>query len=553
MTFEESYCEHEEAWEDWDDWVFVDGDWWQLSYADVDWACLRRYHWTETGVKLTFHPRPPQYQDTLYNVKEDYGYDGVGPRDVELNRALVGVKGAEDTLEPYEYNVGICDAASPLSHFSFTAELLLPEDASEDDIQWGRDQWEQHVEELLGGILERSCYDLPPCSPSDGVRMWNLDALDNPFADSDLHDIVDLTDSDISVESDPLPTTPQGDKKSYAEVLFDDRGAPQHAGTVVSPSPSKPLNASALSFIPSFFLDQHSPSPTSDEPYVSPTYEFHFPSLGNNAAPRTRSLPPSLPLQRDEQGFYNEIPYAAPQSTAQSRAATPKRASPTGVHPFMGSAPPRQGSKTREMVDRLRSNSSSGSRRSRKSKGEASALRKAVDAAAPQPDRDADGWITGVDAGTPPRARVHKGGDGDWVQGLFQCRAPAKPPHRRSASTATSGSAAGTAPRPPTPSSVASTLSTLPSPTSSTFSNPRTPTSTQFPVAQFYAFQPPYAAYPSYPMPPQGPPVPMMQPQWQMHGPMVPAPPAYVLPPPMYGSSPYDTRKAAPVGGARHA
>ena len=552
MTYEDEARVQEEEFEDW---VLIGNDWWQLAYGDVEWRHRARYHWTETGFRLTFHPRPPQYHEDLYNVKGQYGLRGPSRQDVDLDRSLVGVKGAEDALGPYERHVGICDTSSEVS---FTAQLWFPDDTKKDIARRSREQWKRHVDALLGGVLEPSCIDLPPLLPDERVPLWNLDAIDDPYYDGDSHmstspDVGELSYSDISVDSDPLPTTPQGDKKSYAEVLFDDRGTPTHCGTVISPSPSKPLNASALAFIPGYVLDHQTPSPPSaDMPYVSPTYEFHFPSLNSHATSRnsTRSLPP--PLQRDENGFYTEVPSAAPQTAAQSRSATPKRSSSgsNSVPSFLGNAQKQSSSKTREMVDRLRSNNSGSPRRHRKSKGENSALRHSVDATVPQTEKDADGWITGIEH-VPKRSRSQK--SEDWVQGLFQCRQPTKSRqkeqlHARSSSTATNASSTQT---PPTPSSVSSSLSTLPSPTSSNFSNPRTPTTAQFPLSQYYSFQPPYGTYPgSYPMPP-GPTMQMVPAPWQI----VPAHAAYVMPPPIYspGASPYDTRKAAPVGGARHA
>lgn len=536
--------------EDLEDWVLVGSDWWQLAYADVEWRWSPRYHWTETGVKLTLHPRPPQYHGTLYNDKTQYGFDNSAPQDMELNRFLTGVKGVEAALEVYERNVGISDASMPPA-MSFTYQLFLPEDTTEDIVRRSQEQWEHQVDALLGGILEPSCFDLPPSLPDDRVPMWDLDTLEDPYYDGDSHtlsssDVVELTYSDSSFDSDPPPTTPQGDKKSYAEVLFDDRGAPIHAGTVVSPSPSKPLNASALAFVPGYALEYHSPSPPSaDSPYVSPTYEFHFPSLHSHTTSRsnTRSLPP--PLQRDENGFYTEVSHAELLPAANSRSVTPKRPSSGSVPSFFGNAPRQNSSKrsTREMVDGLRSNGSGSSRRHRRNKGDHK--RSSTDAAAPQTEKDAEGWITGVE-GAPKQAKPPKGED--WVQGLFQCRQQPKQQqqnqqtHARSSSTTTNASSTQA---PPTPSSVSSTLSTLPSPTSSNFSNPRTPTSAQFPLPQYYAFQPPYPAYPgSYPMPP-----PMMHAPWQM----VPAHAAYVMP--VYGppASPYEARKAASVGSTRHA
>ena len=556
MTYQDSFEAQEEVP---DGWVVVSGDWWQCSYRDVEWIYVRRHHWTDAGVKLTIHPPPSQYHDALYNDKENYGQGGSHVQDLEFSHRSVGVKLAEDALEMYERHVGICDPYQAVPDFTFDAQLLLPGNASEDGLRRHREEWARLVEELLGGILEPSCFDLPIYSPDADVQVWDLGEIDEPY-DFDMPDVVDLTLSDISVDSDPLPTTPPGDRKSYAEVLFDDGTTPTHAGTVVSPSPSKPLNASALSFIPSFFLDHHSPSPSSDEPYVSPTYEFHFPSLHSNTAPRsnTRSLPPAL--QRDEYGFYNEVPPVPTQtqSAMQSRSATPKR--PSGVPPsFLGSGP-RQGSRTREMVDRLRSSSSGGSRRNKKNKGDGSSLRNPTQASVPQMDKDSEGWIVEV-ANNHHHKRSKSGKSGDWVEGLFQCRSQGKPEHpqrshKRSPSSATNTSSTpSTNPAPPTPSSCSSTVSTLPSPTSSTFSDPRTPTNAQFPLPQFYAFQSPYAVYPgTYPIAPQGPPMQVIQATpWPISA-LVPAHPAFILPPPMYGagaSSPYDTRKAASVGATR--
>jgi hypothetical protein len=540
--------------EDLEDWVLVGSDWWQQAYADVDWSCIRRYHWTDAGVKLTFHPRPLQYHSMLYNDKSQYGSSDALRRDLELSYSLIGVKGAEDTLDEYEQNVGIRDVSIPLPELFFTTQLSFLENTAEDVIRRSQKQWEHHVNALLGDILEPSCFDLPPSSLDDTVTVWDLDAIDDPCYDSDSHmltyaDVIDLSYSDTSVDSDPLPTTPQGDKKSYAEVLFDDRGTPTHAETVVSPSPSKPLNAFALAFIPGYVLDHAPPSPLlPDMPYVSPTYEFHFPSLNGHTGSRdnTRSLPP--PLQRDENGFYNEVPSATLQTVAHSRSVTPKRSS-GGSAPSLGITP-RQTSKTREMVDRLKSNHAGSSRRHRRNKGENSSLRHSTEAAIPQTEKDSEGWIMGVES-IPKRHKAHK--SEDWVQGLFQCRQQTKQQktqqiHVRSTSTATNASTTQT---PPTPSSVSSTLSTLPSPTSPTFSHPRTP-SAQFSLPPYFAFQPPFAAYPGpYPIPAQGPPVQMVHAPW----PMVPAHAAYVMPSPIYGpsASPYDTRKAAPVDGARHA
>lgn len=522
---------------DWDEWVMVSGDWWKSSFAEVDWAYSRRYHWTDTGFKLSYHPRPPHYHDLLFDSKGDYpNAVPAEAADVELNPTLLGVQAAASALGPYERNTefdGAFDAFDGL--FSLDVQLVLPEDATEEELKRGREQWEEQVDTLLG-ILRPTRPPPPQPKPGD-ARVWDLDSLDGPHYYPSDADIVDLTDSDVSMDSDPGPTTPQADKKSYAAVVFDERGPHSlHDGKVVSPSPAKPLNASALSFVPAYNSPDAMPSPpTPEAPYVSPTYEFHFPSLGSEVArTETRSLPP---LQRDEQGFYTEIPL----SSSQSRCSTPKRP-PSGN--FLNSPSSSRQSKTREIVDRIRHSTSSASRRNRKNKpSESSSTLRHATPADPPPSPEnpeaseydlevVDGWITNVDNKAPG-----KGKEG-WVQELFQTQRPPQPnhsrpqgkqTHKRSVSAATSST--NTSFTPATPSSVASNLSALPSPP---------PTITHFSVPQFYAFQQPYGSYV-----PGTYAVPTLMQSWQM---VAPAPGgAYMMPPPLYPPvlSTYDARKSS--------
>lgn len=504
------------------DWIIVPQDWWTLSYQDVSWFHRRQLHWSPEGIRFPLHPRPLFYQAHLFNDKHQaarlFRIPSTAeqlplntPDDVDLNPSLQGVRGAEEAVSIYERHVGICSSTA-----ISTNETLFQDDLSEADLVTTRTHWDNLVSSLLGIDSPRSPLNVAIPIPSEHspLKLWDLTKVDDPpFTDSSSlfrlsrrssthshsHSIADLsfTDSDVSLDSELGPTTPrserfrrekEAEKKTYADaVLLDDRGrryhksSPNHKdsqsdGLLVAPSPSKPLNAAALSFIPATsapsHLDPSTPprhphlhnqpddhfwptSPDSDwEPdderlspstYTSPTYEFHFPSLTSQPSPlasRTkassrkalgehrhndesdantkeekeslasvggsrlgaRSLPPKL--RKDDQGFYTEVvgspramSFSGPPSTATSttkgygsvRASTPRKislpSSTSSVLPaFLGvedSNPSDVGrggtagngasttgggtgggrmrytSKTREIVDRLRSTGNS--------------------------------------------------------------------------------------------------------------------------------------------------------------------------------------------------
>ncbi|KAH9910988.1 uncharacterized protein BXZ73DRAFT_108309, partial [Epithele typhae] len=214
------------------------------------------------------------------------------------------------------------------------------------------------------------------------------------------------------------------------------------APTVLSPLPSKLLSAAALTFIPSTPQRASSREPTtppltsssnsSDSPFSSPTYNFHFPSL-NSVSPADRKESRSLPplLQKDESGFYVEVPDpdeaeadadadAGPgvtQSLNGTRSGTPRRPSAAFLPSFLtdGSPPSSRSrnSKTREMVDRLRSSTSSSSGRkakksdrSRKASGSKDTEHTTEPASHSKPE--GEGWISAVSTSTvaPPPSQI---------------------------------------------------------------------------------------------------------------------------------------------------
>ncbi|KAM5544982.1 hypothetical protein V8D89_001093 [Ganoderma adspersum] len=387
------------------DWEIFQDDWWKTSFRAISWAYKTKPD----------HPRPPHYHDLLARgrrrrIAGDARRAAGGTNaDVSLNSALCGVRAAEEALRRYELEVAILspDDLPNLEH----EQPTCPEPPCNEGT------WDEKVRELLGGILEQGA--LPEVeSLVQDVPLWDLNNLDSPPSSPGTSD---LTDSETSGDSDRPPSTPKPTKASYARIVSSDATT---SPTVLSPLPSKLLSAAALTFIPSTPNRTSSREPTtppltsssnsSDSPFSSPTYNFHFPSL-NSSSPadrrESRSLPPSL--QKDEAGFYIEVADdsddapGTTQSLGNTRSTTPRRPSAAFLPAFLTDGSPTsrsRNSKTREIVDRLRSSGSAGSGRKAKKSNKRqvstsnkdSDLTTLVDTTTASKEESTDGWISGV-------------------------------------------------------------------------------------------------------------------------------------------------------------
>ncbi|EJF57148.1 hypothetical protein DICSQDRAFT_140593 [Dichomitus squalens LYAD-421 SS1] len=413
------------------DWEIAQDDWWKTSFRAISWAYKTK----------PSHPRPPHYHDHLARGRrKTIAGDAQGAArgaagDVSLNNGLCGVRVAEEALMRYEVDAAILPSND---HFQI-AEVPSPDP----DPLYADGIWDEKVQELLGGILEPGAL-LEVDSLAQDVPLWDLHLLDSPLLAPSSSGAADLTDSETSVDSDPPPSTPKPTKASYARIVSSDMVSP----TVLSPLPSKLLSAAALTFIPSTPNRASSREPTtppltsssnsSDSPFSSPTYNFHFPSL-NSSSPadrrESRSLPPSL--QKDESGFYIEVAEdleeaaaGSTQSLGNTRSTTPRRPSAAFLPAFLTDGSPTsrsRNSKTREIVDRLRSSGSSTSS-GRKAKKSSSNRRQAstskdADLAELVPDASTedstDGWISGV-VRQSSSSRLAVTDDGWVIQGMQQ-------------------------------------------------------------------------------------------------------------------------------------
>ncbi|CDO72602.1 hypothetical protein BN946_scf184985.g21 [Trametes cinnabarina] len=470
------------------EWEIVPEDWWKTSFASISWS------YKESKTKPRYS-RPPHYHNLLARgqrrcVVLDAPSD---EEDVDLNEGLSGVRAAQDALKRYEVEVSIISPDGISDGEDSSAKCSLDSLKEED--------WADRVQELLGGILQLGT--LPDVdTPPPGVQLWDLSRLENDSPAPRSPSIAELTDSETSGESEPPPCTPKPTRTSYARVVSSETIT---SPTVHSPLPSKLLSAAALTFIPSTSSAQVIREPitppltaasnsSSDSPFSSPTYNFHFPSLKTvSPADRreSRSLPPSL--QKDESGFYVEVVEDVTTGTTQSlnatRSTTPRRPSAALLPAFLtdGSPSPRpRNSKTREIVDRLRSSGSSGSSRKAK-KSERS--RRQPSSSAPGQDGEtsshssldnpkgsstkaddtADGWISGS-VSEQTSARLIVTDDGWIIQGAStsphqsQERPKAKGHgHKRSSGSISAASQASpTLPPPHTPARPSAQLPPMP-------------------------------------------------------------------------------------------
>ena len=356
----------------------------------------------------------------------------------------------EETISRYEHDVGI--APFPLEPSSTPERTLFCGTLDDNEVATVQQHWHDHVEELLGGISKRlstSFEEIVAAAGGPDSKMWDLSLLDSP----------ELSESELSSESDPPPSTPRASPTSLP------CGAKGASVDVLQPHPT-PLSAKAATFIP------HAPSPPSIMKSPSPNHEFAFPSLcadnpAASPAARKRSL-----LLKDGEGFY----HAAEPDT---RSSTPRRNRPSAdlLPAFLADASggtrsrSRNASRTREMVDRLRSGRWNG----KKGDKATSSLERMPEGKVPSAERasssersassmsiDGDGWISG------PSSRSSEDG---WIDGSVQSTAPTTTPapapaptpakkearvrnqkhaHRRSSSSASSLSTAASAP-PATP------------------------------------------------------------------------------------------------------
>ena len=310
----------------------AESDWWRTFFNTVSWtyppsqgSTSRRPSKRTALLRLS---RASQLLRTrLSRYPPSWSSDITTPMKDELSRDLVGVRVVEEVLRCYESSSGfdMMDRFLRLFHLGWVLddddELGIPDDAP-------IEEYHRRWEETLRNIFEESFKRLPKNLPfedfssdHDEERLKDLSpywdsCLDNS---STLDDLIrslegtDLTDSELSADSDPLPITPR---------------VRHHSSSPVSAYSLKPLNATASSFVPTP-AKYHSPPSVSPSPSPSP------PVLDIINFPTLRQTILSAPKKDDRE--------------SKSRTKRPS------VPSFLADKVDARRSKTRQLVDKMKS------------------------------------------------------------------------------------------------------------------------------------------------------------------------------------------------------
>lgn len=307
----------------------VESDWWRTFFNSVSWTyppsqgspsrrpsrrtALLRLSRAGQLLKVRLSRYPPSWPSDITT-----------PMTGELGRDLVGVRVVEEVLRSYEASSGfdMIDRFLRLFHLGwvFDDEHCISGGTPSEKYQ---EQWEEGMRNLFGESFKRLAEephhrDFSPDHSEEHLKdlspYWDS-CLDNS---STLDDLIrslegpDLTDSELSADSDPLPITPRA----------------RHSSSPVSAYSLKPLNATASSFVPTP-AKYHSPSPMSPSPSPSP------PVLDIINFPTLRQTILSAPKKDDRE--------------CKSRTKRPS------VSSFLSDKTDARKSKTRQIVDKMKS------------------------------------------------------------------------------------------------------------------------------------------------------------------------------------------------------
>ena len=313
-----------------DKWELAESDWWRTFFNSVSWtyppsqgSASRRPSKRTSLLRLS---RAGQLlKARLSRYPPSWPSDITTPMTDELSRDLVGVRVVEEVLRSYESSSGF-DMIERFLRLFHLGWVLDDEHCILDDVpsEEHQEQWKEDLRNLFEESFKRLpeelyLQDFSPDHSEERLKdlspYWDS-CLDNSSALDDLIrslEGADLTDSELSADSDPLPVTPR---------------ARHHSSSPVSAYSLKPLNATASSFVPTP-AKYNSPSSMSPSPSPSP------PVLDIINFPTLRQTILSAPKKDDREG--------------KSRTKRPS------VPSFLADKTDARKSKTRQLVDKMKS------------------------------------------------------------------------------------------------------------------------------------------------------------------------------------------------------
>ncbi|KAF5316852.1 hypothetical protein D9611_003749 [Ephemerocybe angulata] len=283
------------------DWELVDPErWWRTPYSSVSWSYVPQDEVVNKRVAL-----PPYLWLSSLQTSPTSSLD---PEDVALNPDHVGCKVGEAAVASYERDVGFgLDIYPTVDRKSCGLHQPLNLSLSEEDAANWIVRWKETVNDFK----------------------QVLDAEDGEDGESSLSSsITESTRSAHSADYFAMPATPVT-KASYANVLLKNVSPSSSIPDDSHPAtPSKSLNAYASSFVPSS--------------EASGLSSFTFPTLNPPNKSTTRLT--TVKIKKDDHGFFTD-----------AQVEDPPRSLPSFLHDSGSPRRRTRTSKTREIVDRLRS------------------------------------------------------------------------------------------------------------------------------------------------------------------------------------------------------
>ncbi|KAJ7270149.1 hypothetical protein B0H12DRAFT_1229384 [Mycena haematopus] len=423
-------------------WQVVSPEWWRIPFNAVSWAYSPQ---DVAATEVTQSPRvakvakPPHYHAALFSIRaastddQQYGEDFLSEGDDgRLNPDLVGFKGAEAAVESYEIDVGF---HWPPMQIEEKRRPDLALEVKEDHVALAKERWDELVQDLTGGL---SIANTDRYHDSDDDSMRGLRRSTSTLSS------IDLTDSERSVLSVSMPATPRA-HRSYANIVVKTTSPSRSTSSRDSDRSPRRLNAGASTFVPNPAKAKTVSDPASF--FVAPE-TISFPSLNVARAPSpsfnanfvfpSLDVPPlpAVKIAKDAQGFYSEVD----STPAPTHARTSSALLPAFLHDaFARRRPPT--SKTRAIVDRLKSSGSGGTQGLIKphsappqlelsvlSKPRLSVSEYGSDGDSPALDGDSEGWIGGEDAVATGPANSKSRRTRDLFLALTRRRSNSSPP-----------------------------------------------------------------------------------------------------------------------------
>ncbi|KAK7033831.1 glycoside hydrolase family 31 protein, partial [Favolaschia claudopus] len=406
-----------------EDWQTVSPHWWRISSDAVLWSYPPTDSLQNAPATRVTQPhrvaKPPHYHLALFFNRAVCADDPQYEEDIReaddgtLNSDLVGFKAADAALESYEIDVGFHWPPSAVEVKS-QPDLSMP--VNEDRVALAKDRWDEFVQDLTGGL---SIANTDRYHDSDDESTRGLHRSTSTLSS------IDLTDSERSIPSVSMPATPRA-PRSYANIVVKTVSPSRSASSRDSGRSPRRLNAAASTFVPSPAKAKVVPDSASS---LAAPAVVSYPSLNKTRSPSpsfntnfvfpTLDVPPlpAVKIAKDEQGFYSEV-----EVTPTMPPPTHARSSSTLLPAFLQDAFTRRrpaASKTRAIVDRLKSSGSVAAPESTKShvvsspQLELSALSKprlsvseyGSDGETPSLDGN-DGWIGGDELAAKAAAAV---------------------------------------------------------------------------------------------------------------------------------------------------